>query len=165
MPVTMAAFSVGALGMIGMPPVAGFISKWYLGIGALQSDAAWVVAVLAGSSLLNAAYFLPLLYRAWLLPPPADRPAIRELATTRDRMLILPAALTALPAGLGHADRRGGLPSMTADLTLLLPLAVLWPMLLAGLALLPGWGPRMVRVEQVGLHIFYRFGGGRGAPG
>lgn len=29
----------------------------------------------------------------------------------------------------------------------------------------PGWGPRMVRVEQVGLHIFYRFGGGRGAPG
>jgi len=98
MPVTMAAFSVGALGMIGMPPVAGFISKWYLGIGALQSDAAWVVAVLAGSSLLNAAYFLPLLYRAWLLPPPPDRPAIRELATTRDRMLILPAAVTALVA-------------------------------------------------------------------
>ncbi|MDB5471870.1 MAG: cell wall hydrolase [Caulobacter sp.] len=29
----------------------------------------------------------------------------------------------------------------------------------------PGWGPRMVRVEQVGLHVFYRFGGGRGAPG
>lgn len=98
MPVTMAAFSVGALGMIGMPPVAGFISKWYLGIGALQSDAAWVVAVLAGSSLLNAAYFLPLLYRVWLLPPPPDRPAIRELATTRDRMLILPAAVTAAVA-------------------------------------------------------------------
>ena len=84
--------------MIGMPQVAGFISKWYLGIGALQSDAAWVVAVLAGSSLLNAAYFLPLLYRAWLLPPPPERPAIRELATTRDRMRILPAAVTAAVA-------------------------------------------------------------------
>ena len=78
MPVTMGAFSIGALGMIGVPPVAGFISKWYLGIGGLQSDAAWVVAVLAGSSLLNAAYFLPMLYRAWLLPPP-DRTRFREL--------------------------------------------------------------------------------------
>jgi multicomponent Na+:H+ antiporter subunit D len=92
--------------MIGLPPVAGFISKWYLGIGALQSDAAWVVAVLAGSSLLNAAYLLPLLYRAWLLPPPPDRPAIRELATTRDRMLILPAAVTALEQKLAIAETR-----------------------------------------------------------
>ena len=69
MPVTMAAFSIGALGMIGIPPTAGFISKWYLGMGGLQSEASWVIAVLAGSSLLNALYFLPLLYRAWLLPP------------------------------------------------------------------------------------------------
>lgn len=39
---------------------------------------------------------------------------------------------------------------MTADLTLLLPLAVLWPMLLAGLALLPGWGPRMLTFLPLG---------------
>jgi formate hydrogenlyase subunit 3/multisubunit Na+/H+ antiporter MnhD subunit len=39
---------------------------------------------------------------------------------------------------------------MTADLTLLLPLTVLWPMLLAGLALLPGWGPRMVMFLPLG---------------
>lgn len=94
MPVTMAAFTIGALGMIGVPPVAGFISKWYLGIGALQSGMPWVVAVLVGSSLLNAAYFLPLLYRAWFLAAP-EGPRIRELATTRDWMLILPAAVTA----------------------------------------------------------------------
>lgn len=94
MPVTMAAFTIGALGMIGVPPVAGFISKWYLGIGGLQSGTPWVVAVLAGSSLLNAAYFLPLLYRAWFLPAP-EGPGIRELATTADRMLVLPAAVTA----------------------------------------------------------------------
>lgn len=94
MPMTMAAFSIGALGMIGVPPVAGFISKWYLGIGGLQSDASWVVAVLAGSSLLNAAYFLPMLYRAWLLPPP-EQAAFRELGTTRDLILVLPAVVTA----------------------------------------------------------------------
>lgn len=99
MPVTMAAFSIGALGMIGVPPVAGFISKWYLGIGGLQSDASWVVAVLAGSSLLNAVYFLPMLYRAWLLPPP-EREAFRELGTTCDRMLVLPTVVTAA-ASLG----------------------------------------------------------------
>jgi len=39
---------------------------------------------------------------------------------------------------------------MTADPTLLLPLAVLWPMLLAGLALLPGWGPRMLTLLPLG---------------
>ncbi|HVL72231.1 MAG TPA: proton-conducting transporter membrane subunit [Beijerinckiaceae bacterium] len=65
MPWTMLAFSIAALGMIGVPPVAGFVSKWYLGVGGLQGGQVWVIFVLAGSSLLNAAYFLPLLYRAW----------------------------------------------------------------------------------------------------
>jgi multicomponent Na+:H+ antiporter subunit D len=68
MPWTTAALSVAALGMIGLPPMAGFISKWYLGVGALQGGQGWVVVVLAGSSLLNAMYFLPLLYRAWFVP-------------------------------------------------------------------------------------------------
>ncbi|WP_322516080.1 proton-conducting transporter membrane subunit [Rhodopseudomonas palustris] len=77
MPLTMAAFSVAALGMIGVPPLAGFVSKWYLGIGGLQAGQHWVLAVLAVSSLLNAAYFLPLLHRAWFVAPPADaRPAV-----------------------------------------------------------------------------------------
>jgi multicomponent Na+:H+ antiporter subunit D len=66
MPATTLAFTIGALGMIGVPPVAGFVSKWYLGLGAVEAGAAaWVIPVLAASSLLNAAYFLPILYRAW----------------------------------------------------------------------------------------------------
>lgn len=66
MPGTTIAFTIGALGMIGIPPVAGFISKWYIGLGAVEAQAAhWVMPVLIGSSLLNAAYFLPILYRAW----------------------------------------------------------------------------------------------------
>jgi multicomponent K+:H+ antiporter subunit A len=65
MPLTMTAFTVAAIGMIGLPPTIGFISKWYLGIGSIESGRNWVVAVLAISSLLNAAYFLPILYVAW----------------------------------------------------------------------------------------------------
>jgi multicomponent Na+:H+ antiporter subunit D len=66
MPGTTLAFTVGALGMIGVPPVAGFVSKWFLGMGAVEAgQAAWVLPVLVASSLLNAAYFLPILYRAW----------------------------------------------------------------------------------------------------
>ena len=77
MPLTMGAFSVAALGMIGVPPAAGFISKWYLGLGALESGDAWVIGVLAASSLLNAVYFLPILYAAWFKQPSAELAAAR----------------------------------------------------------------------------------------
>lgn len=51
--------------MIGAPPLAGFITKWTMGSGALAVGMDWVVAVLVISSLLNAAYFLPILHRLW----------------------------------------------------------------------------------------------------
>ncbi|RCV88377.1 proton-conducting transporter membrane subunit [Billgrantia montanilacus] len=70
MPLTSLAFTVGALGMIGLPPVAGFISKWYLGVGAVQAGMPWVIGVLVASSLLNAAYFLPILHRLWFRAGP-----------------------------------------------------------------------------------------------
>jgi multicomponent Na+:H+ antiporter subunit D len=94
MPWTMLAFSSGALGMIGVPPLAGFITKWYLGIGALQAGQAWVILVLAASSLLNAAYFLPLIYRAWFLPAQAGMAAGDE----GDLWLVGPAVVTAIAA-------------------------------------------------------------------
>lgn len=72
MPWTTAAFTVAALGMIGLPPMAGFVSKWYLGLGALESGLGWVLGVLLLSSLLNAAYFLPILRSAWFDPLPDD---------------------------------------------------------------------------------------------
>jgi len=65
MPATSVAFTLGAFGMIGAPPLAGFITKWKMGSGALTVGMDWVVVVLVVSSLLNAAYFLPVVHRLW----------------------------------------------------------------------------------------------------
>jgi multicomponent Na+:H+ antiporter subunit D len=65
MPVTMIAFFIGSLSVIGLPPTGGFFSKWYLVLGTLQADQMVMLFVLLGSSLLNAAYFLPIVYNAF----------------------------------------------------------------------------------------------------
>jgi len=78
MPWVGVSFSVAALGMVGLPPIAGFISKWYLGTGALEAGHSWVVVVLIASTLLNAAYFLPLIHRLWFRPAPGPQ-AVVEL--------------------------------------------------------------------------------------
>ncbi|MDP1557540.1 MAG: monovalent cation/H+ antiporter subunit D family protein [Nitrosomonas sp.] len=99
MPWTMAAFTVGAFGMIGAPPIAGFVSKWYLGLGALEAGQHWVILVLVGSSLLNAAYFLPVLHRVWFRDPPDTWPAERDFGPKETAWaLLLPPVITALLA-------------------------------------------------------------------
>jgi len=65
MPGTSVAFTLAALGMIGVPPLAGFITKWTMGTGALAVGMDWVIVVLILSSLLNCAYFLPIVHRLW----------------------------------------------------------------------------------------------------
>jgi multicomponent Na+:H+ antiporter subunit D len=65
MPWTMGAFAVGALSMIGVPPTFGFVSKWYMLLGALQAGQLFAVAVIIVSTLLNAAYFLPIVHAAF----------------------------------------------------------------------------------------------------
>jgi len=65
MPLTMAAFFIGSLSVIGLPPCGGFISKWHLAIGTIEAEQFTMLAVLLISSLLNAAYFLPIVYRAF----------------------------------------------------------------------------------------------------
>ena len=97
MPWTTAAFTLGALGMIGFPPLAGFVSKWYLGLGAWEAEANWVLAVLLVSGLLNAAYFLPLLYRAWFESPPDQWPQAQTLSRVFEThaLLLFPPLVTA----------------------------------------------------------------------
>ncbi|SEO45118.1 complex I subunit 5 family protein [Aquisalimonas asiatica] len=80
MPWTTTMFTLGAFGMIGVPPMAGFISKWYLGMGAVEADYLWVIPVLIASTVLNAIYFLPLVHRAWFRPPPSDQSHRHEAA-------------------------------------------------------------------------------------
>ena len=68
MPWTMAAFSIGALSMIGVPPTGGFVSKWFILAGAFQADNYVAIFTVIVSTALNAAYFLPILYLAWFRP-------------------------------------------------------------------------------------------------
>jgi multicomponent Na+:H+ antiporter subunit D len=65
MPWTMGAFTVGAISMIGLPPTAGFVSKWYVLLGALDAENLAAIAIIIASTLLNAAYFLPIIYAAF----------------------------------------------------------------------------------------------------
>ena len=79
MPFTMTAFAIGSLSMIGLPPTAGICSKWWLVKGAAGMEHWAVLAVLLVSTLLNAAYFLPILWRAFFRPTPAGtRDKIQE---------------------------------------------------------------------------------------
>jgi multicomponent Na+:H+ antiporter subunit D len=92
------AFSIGALGMMGLPLTAGAVSKTWLIDGAAAAGMHWAIWVLWTSSLLNAAYFLPILWRAWAKPPPGAWPDERIAARGRREtawLLLLPPLVTA----------------------------------------------------------------------
>lgn len=65
MPFTFAAFAIASLSMIGAPPVAGFVTKWYLLVGAMQAHQLGLLLVLLASTLLNVGYFVPVTYSAF----------------------------------------------------------------------------------------------------
>jgi NADH-quinone oxidoreductase subunit L/multicomponent Na+:H+ antiporter subunit D len=69
MPLTMAAFGVAAAGMAGIPLIAGFVSKWYIVIGALEGGGLVFAAALLVSGVLNIAYFWPIVYQAYFESP------------------------------------------------------------------------------------------------
>lgn len=72
-PWTMAAFTTAALSMIGLPPLAGFFSKWYLALGTIE-NAKWIyLAVILISSLLNAVYFFRIIEKIYLKSPLKDK--------------------------------------------------------------------------------------------
>ncbi|MCG8559614.1 MAG: monovalent cation/H+ antiporter subunit D family protein [Hyphomicrobiales bacterium] len=74
MPVTMFAFLIGSLSIIGLPPLGGTWSKWFIAAGAVDSGHLFVLGVLVVSSLLNIAYLMPVVVRGYLLPPPGMAP-------------------------------------------------------------------------------------------
>lgn len=98
MPWTMGAFAVGALSLIGIPPAAGFLSKWFMFQGAAAQGSWAVFAVLALSTILNAAYFLPILHAAFLRQPPAGEAVHGEAPWTMvAAMMVTAGATLALP--------------------------------------------------------------------
>ena len=78
MPWTMAAFTIGALSMIGVPPTGGFVSKWYILAGAFQAESYAAIVTVILSTVLNAAYFLPLIYIAWFKETADSASGVRE---------------------------------------------------------------------------------------
>lgn len=94
MPWTMSAFAIGSLSLIGVPPLVGFVSKWFIMMGALGMKHYLAAAVILGSTLLNAAYFLPIIYRAFFRPAPEDEHPHGEAPLPMVIALSLTAAAT-----------------------------------------------------------------------
>lgn len=92
MPWTMTAFAVGALSMIGMPLFAGFITKWYLAFGAIEAKSIILLFVLCVSSILNGAYFLPIIYSAFFKELPLNEKPEREEAPV---LMLVPLIISA----------------------------------------------------------------------
>ncbi len=70
MPVTLGAFGVGAVGLAGVPLVGGFVSKWYLAVGSVDAGMLIFLGVFLVSGLLNAAYLVPIVTRAFFRSSP-----------------------------------------------------------------------------------------------
>jgi multicomponent Na+:H+ antiporter subunit D len=116
MPVTMAVFTVAALGIVGVPPLSGFISKWVLGVGILEAGHPLVLLVLLGGALLAALYLLQPVWMAYfhapvtsLPPPPTPRP---EAPLSMLLSLLAAAVISIL---LGVAAALPGLPLSLAE--------------------------------------------------
>lgn len=68
MPITMGVFAIAGLGLIGVPGTAGFISKWYLAVGALEEGWLWLVMLLVASSVISVIYVGRVIEVVWLRP-------------------------------------------------------------------------------------------------
>ncbi|OPX99159.1 MAG: Na(+)/H(+) antiporter subunit A [Syntrophorhabdus sp. PtaB.Bin006] len=94
MPFTFGAFAIASLSMIGAPPVAGFVTKWYLLNGALEIHNLPILIVLMASTILNAGYFAPITYKAFFQGRKGrwTRADIKEAPAT----MVVPIVLAAL---------------------------------------------------------------------
>ncbi len=94
MPFTMLAFTFASFGMVGIPPLCGFISKWYLCLGTLQAHEIFFLFVLLTSAVLNAAYFFPIVYAAFFRKPAEASGGMAEASIP----LVLPLSITVIMA-------------------------------------------------------------------
>jgi multicomponent Na+:H+ antiporter subunit D len=114
MPLTMAAFTVGALSMIALPLTAGFISKWYILLGAVETHQVVAVGVIVISTLLNAGYFMPIVYAAFF-EAPDDAPASLQAWRYGEAPLPILAAIGITAIGTLALFFYGGAPLALAQ--------------------------------------------------
>ncbi len=93
MPITMLAFAIGGLGLIGVLPINGYVSKYYLLTGALQADRFVFVVVMLTSAILNAIYYLPIVVNAFFREGEFDKPRGLEAPLTMLVPIIILATL------------------------------------------------------------------------
>ncbi len=91
MPYTMGLFFLGSLSIIGLPPMGGFISKWYLLLGAVEIKSLVLMAVILLSSFLNCVYFLPIAYNAFFKAPKEDFSYVKE-----NYLCVIPALIAVI---------------------------------------------------------------------
>jgi multicomponent Na+:H+ antiporter subunit D len=105
MPITTACFTIGAFSMVGFPPFNGFVSKWFLALGCLQTAEVNNIGLLALgmlllSSLMNLIYYGPVIYRAWFvegeLLPKSLGAAAADKNDDPNLFMIIPLVLLAL---------------------------------------------------------------------
>ena len=90
MPWTMAAFALASLSIVGIPLTSGFVSKWYLALGTLESQNLTLLGVILLSSLLSAAYLGPIVYKAYFEEEPPTHGEVREVP-----WMVAPLAISA----------------------------------------------------------------------
>ncbi|MFC1967869.1 monovalent cation/H+ antiporter subunit D family protein [Chloroflexota bacterium] len=118
MPVTMAAFTIAALSMIGIPPACGFFSKWYLVLGCIDAHNWIFLVVIIISSLLNVVYFFRILEKVYIAPPSGEA----ALEQASDPPLEMRVPIMVLAAGI----------IILGLINVLIVTNVLWPMLALG---------------------------------
>jgi multicomponent Na+:H+ antiporter subunit D len=102
MPLTMTGFTLLALSMVGIPPTAGFFSKWYLVLGSLEADNLILAVVIGTSSLLTAVYFLRLFERIFVVEP--DEAVVAQAGEPGPRIVgtVAVLSLAVVAIGLGN---------------------------------------------------------------
>jgi len=97
MPYTFAAFFIGSISIIGLPPLGGAWSKWFLLMGSADAEQWILMGLLLLSSLLNIAYLMPIVGRGFFRPLPADEAARLPAGTIEEAPLncVVPLCITA----------------------------------------------------------------------
>ena len=102
LPVVMIGFTVASLSLVGVPPTGGFVSKWYLAMGALPPDLGWLglagVIVLLVSAVLTAGYLLPVVTSAFFPGKDYDEDAIEPMLSRPPSNMRTPVVLLSAAA-------------------------------------------------------------------